>query len=164
MPSSTKITRTGRKIVAKRMPGVNKSPKIDHLVKGFFKQMEAPLVRKNRRQIGHDKNANERSLDPDLVEKMACRAEEAVGHQPEKLGWLAWFKRIIHQEKGLLRQFQKVATQWPPVERELFELYFVRGMELDPIAVTFHEPLVSMQRRLREEVIKQALYESKNNI
>jgi hypothetical protein len=155
--------RLNRRVV-KRGKG-QRASNIQSMVGDFLNQLrrdslEAKLARSS------NPNAIAKIAEPnewEMLQEVSCRAEREIGFQPEKIGWLAWFKNIVSQEKGLLQQFQKVALGWPPLERDLFELYFIGNMELEPIAATLHEPLISIQRRLREEMIRQALYESKTS-
>jgi ribosomal subunit interface protein len=65
----------------------------------------------------------------------------------------------IVEEKELLEQLQDTLRSWPPLERELFELYFVQGFEPQALAQITRQPLkkvkdtlLSIQRRLREEL------------
>jgi DNA-directed RNA polymerase specialized sigma24 family protein len=139
--------------------------KIQSMVDDFLTQL-----RRDSFEIGlagyPKQDANAKAIEPneqEILEEVSSRAEREIGFTPEKIGWLAWFKNLVSQEKGLLQRFQKVALGWPPIERDLFELYFIGDMELETIALTLHEPLISIQRRLREEIIRQALYESKTS-
>ena len=52
---------------------------------------------------------------------------------------------------------------WPRPEREVFELYYVEGLEPDEIAMVTSQPvkavrdnLASIQCRLREQMLEQA--------
>lgn len=66
--------------------------------------------------------------------------------------------------QDLLAQMRKVANSWPKPEREAFELYFVEGFEPDEVAMVIGQPvnqvrelIAQLQRRLRTEVLEQAL-------
>ncbi len=87
------------------------------------------------------------------------------------MGWLTWFGGILHGEKALLRHLRQVARCWPPLARKIFEFYYVDGLSLADIASmtgctakAFHAHLLFIQRHLRNEIIKQALYESRTAI
>jgi DNA-directed RNA polymerase specialized sigma24 family protein len=63
----------------------------------------------------------------------------------------------------LLEEFQKTASQWPKLEREAFELYFVEGYESEEIGMVLglsakeaSELLTVIRRRLRETLLAQA--------
>lgn len=65
------------------------------------------------------------------------------------------------EEKELLEQLQDAIGNWPRPEREVFELYFVRGFEPGEIAQITREPLeqvkgtlATVQARLREELLQ----------
>jgi DNA-directed RNA polymerase specialized sigma24 family protein len=66
----------------------------------------------------------------------------------------------IVAQKDLLEQLQHDLRNWPRPEREVFELYFVEGLEPEEIAIVTRQPLTtvreniaSIQRRLREEML-----------
>jgi RNA polymerase sigma factor (sigma-70 family) len=91
----------------------------------------------------------ERELEPPVV-----RAEGLVPDPravpPDK----------IVAQKDLLEQLQHDLRNWPRPEREVFELYFVEGLEPEEIAIVTRQPLTtvreniaSIQRRLREEML-----------
>ena len=59
---------------------------------------------------------------------------------------------------------QTAVQNWPRAERDIFELYFIEGFDPDEIAMLKRQPLrtvqeniVSIQNRLRGEVLNQAL-------
>ena len=63
-------------------------------------------------------------------------------------------------QKDLLELLQHNMQNWPRQEREVFELYFVEGLEPDEIAMVTSQPLkavrdnlASVQHRLREEMM-----------
>ena len=66
----------------------------------------------------------------------------------------------IVAQKDLLEQLQQDMRDWPRREREVFELYFVEGLEPGEIAMVTRQPLTtvreniaSIQRRLREAML-----------
>ena len=66
--------------------------------------------------------------------------------------------------QDLLAQMRRIANTWPKPEREAFELYFVEGFEPDEVAMVIGQPvnqvrelIAQLQRRLRTEVLTQAL-------
>ena len=70
----------------------------------------------------------------------------------------------IAAEKDLLEHLQTAVQSWPRAEREIFELYFIEGFDPDEIAMVtrqtlkiVQENISSIQNRLREEVLEQAL-------
>ena len=70
----------------------------------------------------------------------------------------------IAAEKDLLEHLQTAVQSWPRAEREIFELYFIEGFDPDEIAMvtrqtlkTVQENISSIQNRLREGVLEQAL-------
>jgi hypothetical protein len=158
------VKRGPNRMVSKKVNGKH-AAKIQSMVEDFLNQLrrdsfEAELARWPKPDaIAIINETNEQ----EILQEVSCRAETESGFKTGKIGWLAWFKNLVNEKIGLLQQFRKVAVGWPPIERDLFELYFVGDMELEPVAVTLHEPLVSIQRRLREEIIRQALYESKTS-
>jgi len=70
----------------------------------------------------------------------------------------------IAAEKDLLEHLQTAVQNWPRSERDIFKLYFIEGFDPDEIAMvtrqklkTVQENIASIQHRLREEVLEQAL-------
>lgn len=64
----------------------------------------------------------------------------------------------------LLAETRKTANNWPKLERDAFELYFVEGFEAEEVAMVIGQPLhktreliSQLQERLRREVLEQAL-------
>jgi DNA-directed RNA polymerase specialized sigma24 family protein len=110
----------------------------------------------------------ERRFERDLVSLLAGLAEQEAGYKPGKVGWLAWFGTIFSDEPDLLQKFRHVAEDWPPLEREMFEFYFVDHLALADIALlvgctsqAFYAHLRFIQRRLREALVQEVLSESK---
>ena len=69
----------------------------------------------------------------------------------------------IVERRDLLARTRKLASTWPKPERDVFELYFVEGFELDEIAMLVGQPLAKVketvsgvQNRLRDEVRRQS--------
>ena len=107
-------------------------------------------------------------FERDVISLLAARAEQEAGYTPGKVGWLAWFGRIFRGEPELLQKFRYFAEDWPPLEREIFELYFVDHLALADIALivgctarAFYAQLRFIQRRLREALVHEVLSESK---
>ena len=103
-----------------------------------------------------------------LINRIAASAEAKIACGPEKLGWLAWFGRVLRGQKGLLYHFREIAQLWPPLERAIFELLYIDGVALSDIALmtgctakAFHARLQRVQLRLRQEMIRLVLLESK---
>ena len=70
----------------------------------------------------------------------------------------------LASQKDVLAQLQEDMRNWPRPEREVFELYFVEGLEAEEIAMvtgrplkTVRESIASIQQRLREEMLEKAL-------
>jgi DNA-directed RNA polymerase specialized sigma24 family protein len=70
----------------------------------------------------------------------------------------------VASQKDVLAQLQQDMRNWPRPEREVFELYFVEGLEGEEIAMvtgrplkTVRESIASIQQRLREEMLEKAL-------
>ena len=121
------------------------------------------LVPASKKSLG-----KERRLERDVISLLAGRAEQEAGYAPGKVGWLAWFGGIFRGEPELLQKFRHVAEDWPPLEREIFELYFVDRLALADIALivgctarAFYAQLRFIQRRLREALVHEVLSESK---
>ncbi|HEY0257253.1 MAG TPA: hypothetical protein VGC39_07415 [Candidatus Methylacidiphilales bacterium] len=164
MPTSSKIARSPRKLVAAWISRPGELPKASEVVDEFFQQMESYP---NRPEDG-EKSARS-SFDYDVVHKVACEAEKKLGNGPEKAGWLTWLGGILREEKALLRHLRDVARSWPPLKRQIFEFYYVDGMALLDIARisgctarTFEAHLAFIQFQVRREMIREALSESKS--
>ncbi len=113
-------------------------------------------------------NGKRHRVERDVISLLAARAEQEAGYTPGKIGWLAWFGRIFSADSELLHKFRHVAEAWPPLEREIFEFYFVDHLALADIALivgcttkTFYAHLRFIQRRLREALVQEVLTESK---
>ncbi len=70
----------------------------------------------------------------------------------------------VVETKDLLEHLQGIVRKWARPERDVFELYFVEGFEPEEIAMIagltvqqVQENITSTQRRLREEMLRQAL-------
>ncbi len=107
-----------------------------------------------------------RGLD-DIVTHVAACAERGAGYRVRKMGWLSWFGVVLKGQACLLQRLRHAAKFWPPLEREIFELYFVDHLALTDIVLiagctpgSFHAHLFFILRRLREELIKEALAEA----
>jgi DNA-directed RNA polymerase specialized sigma24 family protein len=107
-------------------------------------------------------------FERDLISILAARAEQEAGYTPGKVGWLVWFGKILRGEATLLPKLRDAAQSWPPLEREIFEYYFVDRLTLADIALkvgctakAFHAHLRFIQRRLREALVKEVLSESR---
>ncbi len=107
-------------------------------------------------------------FERDVISLLAARAEREAGYSPRKVGWMPWFGKILRSESALLQKLRNSVKAWPPLEREIFELYFIDQMELADIALmvgctarTFHSHLCFIQRRLREALVHEVLTESK---
>ncbi|MDB6064691.1 MAG: putative sigma 54 modulation protein/ribosomal protein [Pedosphaera sp.] len=68
----------------------------------------------------------------------------------------------VVEEKELLEHLQGAIQSWPKAEREVFELYFVEGIEPEEIAAITGQPkekvresIASIQRRLRDELLEE---------
>jgi ribosomal subunit interface protein len=66
------------------------------------------------------------------------------------------------EEKELLEQLQDAVQNWPRLERDVFELYFVQGFEAEEIAQVTGQPLKKVkdtiaivQSRLRHEMLEE---------
>jgi DNA-directed RNA polymerase specialized sigma24 family protein len=66
--------------------------------------------------------------------------------------------------KDLLDELHHAIQDWPRLDRDVFELYFIEGFEPDEISMIVGQPadrigevIASMQENLRQEVLKQAL-------
>ena len=62
----------------------------------------------------------------------------------------------------MLEQLQQEMKKWPRPEREVFELYYVEGLEPEEIAMvtgqplkTVRERLASVQQRVRDRLLEQ---------
>jgi hypothetical protein len=104
----------------------------------------------------------------DVVQRLALRAERRAGFAQKKMGWLSWFGQVVRGEAALLQKLRDTAKLWPPLEREIFESYFVERLSLADIAViagctakAFHAHLLFIQCRLRETLIREVLFESR---
>jgi len=71
---------------------------------------------------------------------------------------------VVVGRQELLTQTRRTANSWPTTEREVFELYFVEGFEPEEVAMVIgqqvrqvEELIAHIQRRLRAEVLEQAL-------
>ena len=71
---------------------------------------------------------------------------------------------VIVGRQELLSQIRRTANSWSNPEREVFELYFVEGFEPEEVAMVVgqqvrhvRELIAHIQRRLRTEVLEQAL-------
>jgi hypothetical protein len=123
------------------------------------------------RNVG-ELNPEARAKDPgpsydDMVTRLVFRAEHRAGYTPGKIGWLTWSRRVFRGEKGFLQQLQKAAAYWPPLEREIFELYYVNCLALADIALmagctsdAFQAHLRFLRHRLREALLREVLLES----
>ncbi len=107
-------------------------------------------------------------FERDVISLLTARAEKEAGYTPGKMGWLAWFARIFRGESEQLQKFRHLAEAWPPLEREIFEMYFVDRLALADIALVvgctsrvFQAHLCFIQRRLREALVQEVLTESK---
>ena len=103
----------------------------------------------------------------DIINHVAARAERRAGYKVRKMGWLSWFGKVLNGQESLLQRLRHAARLWPPLEREIFEFYFVDRLALADIALiagctppSFHANLLFIQRRLREALVKEALSES----
>jgi DNA-directed RNA polymerase specialized sigma24 family protein len=63
--------------------------------------------------------------------------------------------------KDALQQIERDLPKWPRPEREVFELYFYEGLELEEITMVMGQPLkvvrehiASIQQRVRERILK----------
>jgi hypothetical protein len=104
----------------------------------------------------------------DFVTLLASRAEREAGFAPKKMGWLPWFGRILREDSVVFGRARKDAQEWPPLEREVFEYYFVDQLTLADIArisgctsQALNAGLLFIQRRLREALVREVLSESK---
>jgi ribosomal subunit interface protein len=68
----------------------------------------------------------------------------------------------IAARKDVVAQLEQDMRNWPRLEREVFELYYVEGFDPEEIAMVTHQPLKtvrqnleSIQRRLRDEMLAQ---------
>ncbi len=107
-------------------------------------------------------------FERDAISLLTTRAELEAGYTPGKVGWLDWFGKILRCEAALLQKFRRFAEAWPPLEREIFEMYFVDQLSLADIALivgctapAFHAHLRFIQRRIREALVLEVLTESK---
>ncbi len=103
----------------------------------------------------------------DVISLVVARAEREAGYTPAQIGWLPWFGRILRGQSELLQTIRQSAEFWPPLEREIFEFYYVDRLALADIALlvgctakVFHTRLLFIQRRLRKELIREVLSES----
>jgi hypothetical protein len=104
----------------------------------------------------------------DVVAHLASLAERGAGYEPRKIGWLTWFGHVLRGDKELFQKLRHEAEYWPPLEREIFEYYYVDHLALDQIVVivgctakAFHAHLLFIQRRLREMLVREVLAELK---
>jgi RNA polymerase sigma factor (sigma-70 family) len=70
----------------------------------------------------------------------------------------------VAMRRELLAGLRRAASTWPPVEREVFELYYVEGFEVDEVAMIVgatakrvREIIATIQQRLRAAALEQAL-------
>jgi DNA-directed RNA polymerase specialized sigma24 family protein len=68
----------------------------------------------------------------------------------------------IAARKDVVAQLEQDMRNWPRPEREVFELYYVEGLDPEEIAMVtgqslkiVRENLESIQRRLRDEMLAQ---------
>jgi ribosomal subunit interface protein len=140
-----------------------KPHKMNWLVWFYF--LIHPELRRQRRAL---KQAKAEVVSLEELKVLPDDAEKASGYDAERP------LDIIEQEleppdeiaaeKDLLEHLQTAVQSWPRAEREIFELYFIEGFDPDEIAMvtrqtlkTVQENISSIQNRLREGVLEQAL-------
>jgi len=75
---------------------------------------------------------------------------------------LASARSLQAARKDIVAQLEQDMRNWPRPEREVFELYYVEGLDPEEIAMvtsqslkTVRQNLESIQRRLRDEMLAQ---------
>ncbi len=103
-----------------------------------------------------------------LINRVASRAEERMEDVRAKKSWFTWFRRILRGERGLLSRLREIAKVWSTLERAIFECCCLQGISLHDLALAtgctarvFHDHVRSVQFRLRQEIIRQVLAESR---
>jgi DNA-directed RNA polymerase specialized sigma24 family protein len=108
------------------------------------------------------------SFSRKLINQVALRAEEQMESGPGKKSWFTRFRAILRSERDLLKELRELAKVWPPLERAIFECCCLQGISLHDLALAtgctarvLHDHVRSIQFRLRQEIVRQVLTESK---
>jgi RNA polymerase sigma factor (sigma-70 family) len=93
----------------------------------------------------------EEELEPSVVQRRDLVPDTRIEPPDEILA-----------RKDALEQLQRDMRNWPRPEREVYELYFVEGLEPEEIAMVTRQPLKKVQeniafiqQRLREEMLQE---------
>jgi RNA polymerase sigma factor (sigma-70 family) len=111
----------------------------------------------------HQELKRQRSrFKPDKAAKVSTNESKTLSKEGAKVR-----RQVDPAEEGLARKdalarLEQDMRKWPRPEREVFELYYVEGIEPEEIAMITRQPLKtvrenieSIQRRLREEILAQ---------
>jgi hypothetical protein len=130
----------------------------------------ASLCRRKRRQSKglHWVPRGIASQSGKIIEYLASQAEQRAGYRPNEIGWLSWFDGVVRGESLLLQKLRHAATSWHPLEKAIFDFYFVDRLTLADIGLrvrcdegVFHTHLLSIQRRIRGAVVFEVMCELK---
>jgi DNA-directed RNA polymerase specialized sigma24 family protein len=126
--------------------------RFEDVIRELFQEHYAELLRHVRRRIRYDEMAGD--IPKGALVKTEGLLPDLHAVPPDE----------IAAEKDLLEHLQTAVQNWPRAERDTFELYFIEGFDPDEIAMvtrqtlkTVQENISSIQNRLREEVLEQAL-------
>ena len=129
-----------------------KGPKRGSWLMWFYQLIHQEL--KRQRRFWKHKKPKQAKISADEMEATEPKAPAA---RPEEVPQVE-----IAARKDVVAQLEQDMRNWPRPEREVFELYYVEGLDPEEIAMvtsqslkTVRENLESIQRRLRDEMLAQ---------
>jgi len=132
----------------------NEGPKRGSWLAWFYRLIHEEL--KRQRRLWKQKKPKQVKTSPAEVPVSASQAPTADA-TPEEVPAVE-----IAARKDVVAQLEQDMRNWPRPEREVFELYYVEGLDPEEIAMITNQPLKavrenleSIQRRLRDEMLAQ---------
>jgi ribosomal subunit interface protein len=133
----------------------DKGPKRGSWLTWFYRLIRQELKRQRRRwkqKKGGGSSVSKTKTSPDGKKATTSRAPAAnVAEVPPEQ---------IAARKDVVAQLEQDMRNWPRPEREVFELYYVEGLDPEEIAMVTRQPLAtvrenleSIQRRWRDEMV-----------
>ena len=135
----------------------DKGPKRGSWLTWFYQLIHRELIRQRRLWRQKKSGGPSVSKTKTSAKEMEVTETKAPTAHPEEVPPVE-----IAARKDVVAQLEQDMRNWPRPEREVFELYYVEGLDPEEIAMvtsqslkTVRENLESIQRRLRDEMLAQ---------
>jgi ribosomal subunit interface protein len=148
-----------KEVERRAVAGADEGPKNGSWLNWFYHLVHEELKRQRRLL----KQRDGRDLSGNKTKDLRKGAKRSAGAASKRSGPDGALEEEIVRRGDAVAQLEQDMRNWARSEREVFELYYVEGLEPEEIAMVTQQPLdtvrenlASIQSRLREEMLARA--------